>query len=104
VLKRHAHRPTSAAFSHDVPRIVTASGDETVRAWDVETGAALVVLHGGESGVASTAFSSDGTRIVSETARVWDSISSVMRYRQRQVALAARRVAERRGDALQARE
>jgi WD40 repeat protein len=56
-------------------RIVTGSGDGTVRVWDARSGAELAVLRGHEGWVTSVAISPDGERIVStsggETVRVW---------------------------------
>ena len=68
---------TTAAFSPDGTRIVTASVDKTARVWDAATANELAVLRGHEGGVTSAAFSPDGTRIVTasddKTARVWDA-------------------------------
>jgi WD40 repeat protein len=76
---------TSAAFSPDGARIVTASadammfGDNTARLWDGVTGAEIAVLRGHESSVNSAAFSPDGARIVTAsadtTARLWDGVT-----------------------------
>jgi hypothetical protein len=70
-------RVTSAAFSPDGTRIVTASGDKTARIWDAASAKEIAVLRGHESGVSSAAFSPDGTRIVTAsedmTARIWDT-------------------------------
>jgi WD40 repeat protein len=55
---------TSAAFSPDGTRIVTASFDATARLWDATTGAAIATLKGHEKNVNSAAFSPDGRRIV----------------------------------------
>ena len=60
---------TSAAFSPDVKRIVTASQDKTARLWDADSGAALRRLAGHWEGVTSSAFSPDGEHIVTETKR-----------------------------------
>ena len=77
VLRGHESLVTSAAFSPDGARIVTASGDKTARIWDAATGNLIVVLRGHESLVNSAAFSPDGTRIVTAsfdmTARIWDA-------------------------------
>jgi eukaryotic-like serine/threonine-protein kinase len=71
---------TSAAFSPDGTRIVTASADNTARVWDATTGASLAELRGHTDFVWSAAFSPDGKRIVTasadNTARVWDAKSS----------------------------
>ena len=66
-----------AAFSPDGARIVTASGDSTVRIWDATTGTEITILRGHESWVYSAAFSPDGARIVTtsldRTVRIWDA-------------------------------
>ena len=60
---------TSAQFSPDGTRIVTASGDKTARVWDAATGKALATLAGHEGSVSSAQFSPDGTRIVTASWR-----------------------------------
>ncbi|MGQ0626647.1 MAG: protein kinase domain-containing protein, partial [Phycisphaerales bacterium] len=76
-LKGHNDRVFSAAFSPDGTRLVTASGDKTVRVWDTSTGSSLAELKGHSDTVFSAAFSPDGTRIVTasgdKTARVWNA-------------------------------
>ena len=68
-------RSTSAAFSPDGARVVTASEDKTARVWDAATGAPIgkPLQHEGE--VYRAAFSPDGARVVTvsedSTARVW---------------------------------
>jgi WD40 repeat protein len=68
---------TSAAFSPDGSRIVTASWDNTARIWDAATAKEIAVLRGHDSLVHSAAFSPDGSRIVTAsddtTARIWDT-------------------------------
>jgi WD40 repeat protein len=68
---------TSAAFSPDGSRIVTASFDKTVRIWDAATAKEIAVLRGHEGRLFSAAFSPDGSRIVTassdKTARIWDA-------------------------------
>lgn len=65
------------AISPDGRRIVSGSDDETVRVWDIETGAQVLgPLVGHVDYVSSVAISPDGRRIASgsgdETVRVWD--------------------------------
>ena len=69
-LSGHESEVTSAAFSPDGARIVTASWDETARIWDAATGKEITVLRGHESEVTSAAFSPDGARIVTAS---WDT-------------------------------
>ena len=76
-LEGHTARVTSAAFSPDGTRVVTASWDNTARLWDAATGKALATLAGHTGSVTSAAFSPDGTRVVTasgdNTARLWDA-------------------------------
>ncbi|MFN0010457.1 MAG: protein kinase domain-containing protein [Phycisphaerales bacterium] len=76
-LRGHTKSISSATFSPDGARIVTASEDTTARVWDAASGASLAELKGHTKSVSSAAFSSEGTRIVTagwdETARVWDA-------------------------------
>ena len=72
----HEGEVSSAAFSPDGTRVVTASGDRTARLWDAATGQPLGAPLRHEGGVTSAAFSPDGTRVVTAsrdaTARLWD--------------------------------
>jgi Tol biopolymer transport system component len=76
ILRGHEDSLSSAAFSPDGTRIVTASRDKTARLWDVETGQEIAVMRGHEDSVWNASFSPDGTRIVTasgdKTARLWD--------------------------------
>jgi WD40 repeat protein len=69
---------SSAAFSPDGKRIVTASFDNTARIWDAATAKEIEVLRG--HAVDSAAFSPDGKRIVTasfdNTARIWDAATA----------------------------
>ena len=59
--------------------MVTASGDNTARIWDAESGKEIAVLKGHAGRVISAAFSADGKRVVTasddKTARIWDAES-----------------------------
>src|SRR5262249_28065093 len=64
-LAGHRWPTSSASFSPDGPRLVTAGQDGEVRVWDARSGKGLLVLRGHRSEVVVAAFSPDGTRIVS---------------------------------------
>jgi WD40 repeat protein len=75
VLSGHTGSVTSAMFSHDGGRILTASHDHTARLWDSD-GKPLATLQGHTNWVTSAVFSPDGGRILTasrdNTARLWD--------------------------------
>jgi hypothetical protein len=76
-LKGHEKSITTASFSPDRLRIVTASWDNTVRVWDVKTGQEIATIKG-QNTVNTASFSPDGLRILTtayddNTARVWDA-------------------------------
>jgi WD40 repeat protein len=78
VLRGHTSNVTSAAFSPNGKRIVSASDDMTIRIWDVQTGKQIgLPLQGHTNNVNSAAFSPDGKRIASAsddmTIRIWDA-------------------------------
>src|SRR5262249_31689684 len=54
----------SVAVGADSKRVVTGSGDRTVRVWDARTGATLAELKGHTGAVTSVSFSADGTRLL----------------------------------------
>ncbi|KAF5370260.1 hypothetical protein D9757_012015 [Collybiopsis confluens] len=79
-LSGHRREVTSVAFSPDGTRIVSGSGDNSVRIWNAENGTAVgKPLQGHTDWVSSVAFSPDGTRIVSgsgdNSARIWNADS-----------------------------
>jgi WD40 repeat protein len=67
---------SSAAFSPDGGRVVTASNDQTAGVWDAATGRLHATLRH-RAGVKYAEFSPDGGRVVTasldRTARVWDA-------------------------------
>jgi WD40 repeat protein/serine/threonine protein kinase len=73
----HREFVCSVMFSPDGTRIVSGSGDKTIRLWDASTGEELHTLEGHEDRLFSVSFSPDGTRIASgskdQTIRLWDA-------------------------------
>ena len=73
-----AHRTCHCvAYQPDGKRIVSGSGDETVKVWDADKGQEILTLKGHTGTVNCVAFSPDGKRIVSgswdKTVKVWDA-------------------------------
>ncbi len=64
-LDQHLEGVRFVAYSPDGSKIVSASYDNTIKIWDVETGQELANLPGHSSLVISVAFSPDGTQILS---------------------------------------
>jgi WD40 repeat protein len=75
----HDAAVSSAAFSADGSRVVTASSDHTARVWDAATGKPLGPSFRHQEGVNSAAFNRDGSRVVTassdRTAQVWDAVT-----------------------------
>jgi hypothetical protein len=64
------------AVSPDGRRVVSASGDETLKVWDLDTGVEVFTLSGHTDAVSAVAITSDGRRAISaswdKTLRLWD--------------------------------
>jgi len=75
-LEGHTSSVQACACSPDGTRVVSASGDRTLRVWDVAGATTVATLEGHTDWVWGCAFSPDGTRVVSasgdRTLRVWD--------------------------------
>lgn len=88
VLRGHEATITRVAFSSDGSRIFSASSDKTLRSWDAASGRELETIGHWDRLPDTTAFSPDGTRIVSVNDRVvtiWDAgsgceLASVLAY------------------------
>src|SRR6266404_4152494 len=72
----HSDLISSIAFTSDSKLVASGSGDNTIKIWDVATGAQIRTLTGHTKSVTSVAFSPDGRLLASGsndyTARIWD--------------------------------
>jgi WD40 repeat protein len=75
----HSSGVNTCAWSPDGTRLVSSSGDRTVKVWDAASGQCLLTLQGHQGEVNSCAWSPDGARLVSgaddRTVKVWDAAS-----------------------------
>ncbi len=78
----HTGLITSAIFSPDGKRILSASADQTAKIWNAETGDLLLNLSGHTRRINSAHFSSDGSKILTASddgfAKVWDAKTGVL--------------------------
>lgn len=76
-LKEHTNYVFCVRFSPQSNLIVSGSFDESVRLWDVKTGACLRVMPAHSDPVSAVDFNRDGTLIVSGSydglCRIWDT-------------------------------
>ncbi|MYG06378.1 hypothetical protein F4167_07140 [Candidatus Poribacteria bacterium] len=82
VLTGHTLTVWSVAFSPDGLTLASGSQDETIRLWNIATGAHIATLTGHTAPVKSVAFSSDGVTLASgsmdSTVRLWDLTSPLL--------------------------
>ncbi|KAK4450281.1 hypothetical protein QBC34DRAFT_297268 [Podospora aff. communis PSN243] len=85
-LKGHTDRINSIAFSLDDGLLVTASFDNTVKVWDLATGACWQTLKGDEGTMYAAAFSPNGRWVASvsndKTAnlKIWDAATGACQH------------------------
>ena len=83
-LKGHLGILTSAQFSPDGKKIVTASYDKTAKIWDAKAGTLITTLIGHRGVVNSAQYNPNGKTIVTtsydNTAKVWDAASGNCLY------------------------
>ncbi len=76
VLRGHTDTVWSVTFSPDGQTLASGSSDDTIRLWDVATGAERHTIMGPRGDVRSVAFSPDGQTLASrssdDTIRLWD--------------------------------
>ena len=82
-LSGHEREVYSVAFSPDSRLLASGSADNTIKLWDVASGALKQTLKGHEGSVYSAAFSPDGRLLASgsedRTIRLWDVASGALK-------------------------
>jgi len=75
-LTGHSDSVAGCAISPDGKKVVSASWDETLKVWDLESGDEMAILKGHSGWVKGCAISPDGKKVVSasddKTLKVWD--------------------------------
>ncbi|KAL7809859.1 WD40 repeat-like protein [Trichoderma aethiopicum] len=75
-LEGHTHVVNSISFSADLMQIASGSHDNTIKTWDIITGACIQTLKGHTGAVRTVAFTADSRRIVSgsydKSIKIWD--------------------------------
>ncbi|RYY41417.1 MAG: hypothetical protein EOO08_02070 [Chitinophagaceae bacterium] len=106
-LKGHQYGVSSWRFSPDGNKIVTSSGDETVRVWNSADGKCLVTIKLTKESVHDAFLSADGTKVVTvteaweektRTVKLWDAASGA--FVKRLTALVSKAVPSADGSRL----
>ncbi|MEG3842305.1 WD40 repeat domain-containing protein, partial [Microcoleus sp. herbarium14] len=75
-LKGHSNSVNAVAVTSDGKRVLSGSGDTTIKVWDLTTGKELFTLKGHSNSVNAVAVTSDGKRAISgssdNTIKAWD--------------------------------
>jgi WD40 repeat protein len=81
-LEGHSDCVLSVAWNHDSSKIISGSGDKTIKIWDSYSGSVLRSLAGHSDGVTSVSWSHDGTKILSgssdQSVKIWNSTTGVL--------------------------
>ncbi|KAG8668318.1 hypothetical protein FPOAC1_007697 [Fusarium poae] len=79
-MESHTSCIQSIAFSHDGCLLASASGDDTIKIWDVSTGTCLQTLLGSNSWIVEVAFSTTSYQLASSDDRIniWDVNDGVL--------------------------
>jgi len=76
-LEGHSGWVYSVVFSHDSRQLASASGHQTIKIWDAETGRCMQTLEGHSGWVYSVVFSHDSRQLASasgdQTVKIWDA-------------------------------
>jgi WD40 repeat protein len=76
MLDGHTEEVLACAVTPDGRRVVSGSGDGTLKVWDLATGVVVATLRGHMAGILACAVTGDGRRVVSasidRTLKVWD--------------------------------
>ena len=93
----HAEQVWSVAFNPDGTTLASASEDQTIKLWNVQTGKERATLEGHTKFVASVAYSPDGKTLASasndKTIRLWEatngqSLRTLQSHRDRVLSVA----------------
>jgi hypothetical protein len=80
-LNTHSDCVLSVSWNRDSTKIVSGSGDKTIKIWDSFSGAVLRTLTGHSDGVTSASWNNDDSMIVSgssdQSVKIWNAVTGV---------------------------